>query len=93
MVSVLYQISRTAVWRRVYCRVEMPEMLVTGFVKNIAAAIALILILTDCAKHPWGHDVDPNMLACQGYGFYDGTPEFDECMKYVKESRDKKAFW
>lgn len=69
----------------------IPTMLANGRVKEFIAAIGLILILSACAKHPWGDDVDPNMLACTSYGFYDGTPEFDQCMKFVKARRDKKG--
>ena len=55
---------------------------------NAAAALMLALPLCGCVK-PWGPEVDPHVLACQGYGFYPETPEFAECMKYV-ESRQAR---
>jgi hypothetical protein len=30
---------------------------------------------------------DRNMFACRQYGFYPGTKQFDDCMKYVGSKR------
>jgi hypothetical protein len=36
-------------------------------------------------------EIDKETLACQGYGFYDGTPEFAACMKFVSRERSKRT--
>lgn len=54
----------------------------TGLIKGLAVLIGLALVLCGCMK-PWEPDLDPSIIACRGYGFYEGTPEFDKCMKYV----------
>jgi hypothetical protein len=55
-----------------------------------AVAVIVILTLSGCSR-PWGDHVDANAVACQGYGFYYGTPEYDECIKYVDRRRAKGA--
>jgi hypothetical protein len=32
-------------------------------------------------------DTDRNIFACRQYGFYPGTQQFDDCMKYVGSKR------
>jgi hypothetical protein len=32
-------------------------------------------------------DAERNDFACQQYGFYPGTKQFDDCMKYVESKR------
>ena len=61
--------------------------------KTAIAAVSVILALSGCASHPWGpeSEIDKETLACQGYGFYDGTPEFDACMKFVSRERARRA--
>jgi len=51
--------------------------------------IGLGLLLTGCAREPWGPmtEADRNEVACLGYGFYPGTRQYDECMKYVESQR------
>ena len=58
--------------------------------KYAAAAGIVILTLSGCSE-PWGDHVDADVVACQGYGFYYGTPEYDECIKYVDRRRAKGA--
>ena len=53
-------------------------------------AVAAVLMLCGCGT-PWGNDIDRNELACTGYGFYPETPEFAECMKFVKSREAKRA--
>ena len=57
------------------------------------AAAGVILGLSGCASHPWGPEteIDKETIACQGYGFYDGTPEFADCMKFVSRERAKRT--
>jgi hypothetical protein len=51
--------------------------------------ISLALLLTCCAREPWGPltEADRNEVACQGYGFYPGTRQYDECLRYVESRR------
>jgi hypothetical protein len=51
--------------------------------------ISLPLLLTCCAREPWGPltEADRNEVACQGYGFYPGTRQYDECLRYVESRR------
>jgi hypothetical protein len=60
-----------------------------GAVRNVATAIGLALALSGCG-HPWGPNLDADAIACQGYGFYVGTPEFDQCMTFVSARREKR---
>ena len=59
--------------------------------KYAAAAVIVILTLSGCGSDPWGDHVDADVVACQGYGFYYGTPEYDKCIKYVDRWRAKGA--
>jgi hypothetical protein len=52
--------------------------------------IGLATVLCGCAQR-WEPDLDPNIMACKSYGFYEGSPEFDQCMKYVEGRRSKRA--
>jgi len=56
---------------------------------NTAAAVMLALMLCGCGS-PWGNDLDPNAIACQGYGFSPESPKFAECMKYVESARARR---
>lgn len=62
-------------------------------IKTAIAAAGVIFGLSGCAGHPWGPEteIDKEAIACQGYGFYDGTPEFEACMKFVSRERSKRA--
>ena len=58
------------------------------------SVIGLAMLLSGCggAGHPWGEmsQEDQTVLACQStYGFSPGTPEFDECLRYVDQRRSK----
>lgn len=46
-------------------------------------------IALDLLCEPWGPmtEADRNEVACRGYGFYPGTRQYDECMKYVESRR------
>jgi hypothetical protein len=58
--------------------------------KNTAAAIIGMLALSGCAQ-PWSEEVDANAVACKGYGFYYGTPQYDACLRYIESHRAKRA--
>jgi len=66
-----------------------PEM--SRWQRNLTL-IGLALLLTCCARDDWGPmtAADRNEVACRGYGFYPGSREFDECMKYVESPRAKR---
>jgi hypothetical protein len=36
-------------------------------------------------------DTDRNIFACRQYGFYPGTQQYDECMKYARSKRPPTA--
>jgi hypothetical protein len=69
--------------------------------KSKLAVVGLALLLSCCTNEretqkligsPWGPDTNDtdaerNTFACQQYGFYPGTRQFDECMKYVGSKR------
>jgi hypothetical protein len=57
---------------------------------NAAIAVMLTLMLCGCGS-PWGNDLDPNAIACQGYGYYPENPDFAQCMKYVEAARARRA--
>ena len=46
----------------------------------------LLGIPADVAQTP-DTDTDRNMFACRQYGFYPGSRQWDECMKYVGSKR------
>ena len=64
--------------------------------KRNLAVVGLALLLSCCTNerenksllgNPWGPDTgdtdtDRNIFSCRQYGFYPGTQQFDECMKY-----------
>jgi hypothetical protein len=69
--------------------------------KRNLAVVGLGLLLSCCTNegetkkllgNPWGPDTgdtdtDRNIFACRQYGFYPGTQQFDECMKYARSKR------
>lgn len=54
------------------------------------AAIIVMLALSGCSQ-PWGEDLDANAIACEGYGFPYGSPQYDTCLKYVEGRRAKRG--
>ena len=58
--------------------------------KCAAAAIIVMLTLSGCAQ-PWSEDLDANAIACEGYGFPYGSPQYDACLKYVEDRRAKRG--
>jgi PBP1b-binding outer membrane lipoprotein LpoB len=58
-----------------------------GRKKRNVAVVGLALLLSCCTSKPTDDleytDADRQMFACRQYGFYPGTKQFDECMKYV----------
>jgi hypothetical protein len=58
---------------------------------KMAGALAILIALSGCANHPWEPDIDRTAYACQEYGFYPGTPEYDNCLKYVDTRRAKRV--
>jgi hypothetical protein len=66
--------------------------LALGAVKHFLVMITFTLIVSGCAREPWGPDTDPNIVACQStYGFTPGTPNYDQCMQNFKEINSRKA--
>jgi len=57
--------------------------------QRIFILLGLALLVTGCAKDPWGPmtEDDRNEVACRGYGFYPGTKEYDDCMRFVETRR------
>jgi|ERR1043166_5847239 hypothetical protein len=62
--------------------------------------VSLALLLSCCTNdretkillgipdtHAPDTDTDRNIFACRQYGFYPGTRQWDECMKYVGSKR------
>ena len=70
--------------------------LALGAVKAFLVMITVILIVSGCAREPWGPDTDPNIVACQStYGFTPGTPDYDQCMQKFKDiefSKNKSIY-
>ena len=64
-------------------------MAILKLTKTIGILTTLIA-LSGCANHPWEPDIDRTDYACQEYGFYPGTPEYDNCLKYVETRRAKR---
>ena len=60
-------------------------------INTTATAVTLALILCGGCSGRWGDDIDPSAVACQGYGFYPETPQYDACIKYVASQRAKRA--
>jgi hypothetical protein len=56
-----------------------------------AGIVATVFALCGCASHPWEGDINGNIYACQEYGFYPGTQDFDNCLKYVEMRRAKRS--
>jgi len=68
--------------------------------KGSLAVVGLALLLSCCTNdsetkkllgNPWDDTADTNTdrttFACQQYGFYPGTQQWDECIKYVDSKR------
>jgi hypothetical protein len=55
-----------------------------------AGLLAMAVILSGCASHPWEADIDPTAYACSQYGFYPGSKEWDDCLKFVEARRAKR---
>ena len=58
--------------------------------KRTAALVGMCVVLSGCASHPWEADIDRNAYACSQYGFYPGTKEWDDCLKFVEARRAKR---
>jgi len=56
-----------------------------------------MLGLSNCSSttHYWDNEpqseADKNAYACNIYGYYYGTKQFEDCLKYVASKRDKKS--
>jgi len=57
--------------------------------KWMAALVGMCVVLSGCASHPWEADIDRNAYACSEYGFYPGSKEWDDCLKFVEGRRAK----
>jgi hypothetical protein len=51
--------------------------------------LGLALLVSGCGGAAWGPstEADRNALACQGYGFYPGSEQYEDCMRYVENRR------
>lgn len=58
--------------------------------QRAAGIVGTALALCGCASHPWEADIDRNAYACSEYGFYPGTKEWDDCLKFVEARRAKR---
>ena len=47
----------------------------------------ILLGIPDTVEQTPDTDADRNIFACRQYGFYPGTQQWDECMKYVGSKR------
>jgi hypothetical protein len=47
----------------------------------------ILLGIPDTDEQAPDTDTDRNIFACRQYGFYPGTRQWDECMKYVGSKR------
>jgi hypothetical protein len=61
--------------------------------KRTVSVIGLAILLSGCGvSHPWGpmDQEDETLLACRStYGFSPGTPEYDQCLRYVDQRRSQ----
>jgi hypothetical protein len=58
--------------------------------KWTTAFAGMFVLLSGCARDPWEADIDPTAYACSQYGFYPGTKEWDDCLKFVEARRGKR---
>ncbi len=58
--------------------------------KRTAALAGLCVMLSDCASHTWESEIDRTAYACSQYGFYPGSKEWDDCLKFVEARRAKR---
>jgi hypothetical protein len=57
------------------------------------AVVVFGLLLSGCGGgQTWGPmtETDKNDLACNEYGFYPGSQQYDDCMKYVVSRRSQR---
>ena len=47
----------------------------------------ILLGIPDTVEQTPDTDAERNIFACRQYGFYPGTQQWDECMKYVGSKR------
>jgi len=47
----------------------------------------ILLGIPDTVEQTSDTDTDRNIFSCRQYGFYPGTQQWDECMKYVGSKR------
>jgi hypothetical protein len=62
--------------------------------KRTVSVIGVAIFLSGCGgfSHPWSPmtEEDETVLACRStYGFSPGTPEYDDCLRYVDQRRSK----
>jgi hypothetical protein len=56
--------------------------------------LGLALLVSGCGGGAaWGPttEADRNSLACQGYGFYPGSEQYEDCMRYVENRRGNRG--
>jgi hypothetical protein len=58
-------------------------------VKWTAGIVGMAVMLSGCG-HPWEGEIDRTTYACSQYGFYPGTKEWDDCLKFVDARRAKR---
>jgi hypothetical protein len=57
--------------------------------KKAIGMVGALLALCGCASHPWEAEIDKSAYACSQYGFYPGSKEWDDCVKFVDVRRGK----
>jgi len=59
-------------------------------------AIVFALFLSGCVGgQAWGPmtEADKTDLGCNEYGFYPGTQQYDDCLKYIESKRSQRPNW
>ena len=61
----------------------------------LSGIIVFALFLSSCGGgQAWGpmNETDKNDLACNEYGFYAGSRQYDDCVKYVESDAPTPQF-
>lgn len=64
-------------------------------IRNMAVLVFALLLSGCGGGQAWTPmtEKDRNDLACNGYGFYPGSQQYDDCVKYVESRRTQRANW
>ncbi len=58
---------------------------------KVFAIFLTAIVLAACVDRSWEPDLDRTAYACREYGFYPGSQEYENCIKYVDTRRAKGA--